>query len=130
MLTIRFALRRMLPTASAGNGFISRHWRKLTFLPCASSTLMRVEDRALGGAPRDDREVGVLRPMQRVLLVLRDRLLRQRELAHALVHHRHAHLDALGDVAVGVVLVGRDPEAAARQFRAGCAGEMPSFVSA
>src|SRR5438093_1639783 len=78
----------------------------------------RVEDRAFGRSPRDHSELCIGRTVQRVLLVLRDRLLHQRELAHALVHHRHAHLDALGDVAVGVVLVGRDPEAATRDARA------------
>src|SRR2546428_7199692 len=88
--------------------------QEVDLLPLRLEVPQRVEDRALRRAPGEDGEVGAFRPVQEVLLLLRHRLLQQLQLVHALVHHRDAHLDALGDVTIGVVLVAGDPVAATR----------------
>ena len=77
----------------------------------------RVLDRALRRTPAHDRQIGIRRPPELAALVGGDGLEQQGKLAHALVHHRGAHLDALGDVPVGVVLVRGAPEAAALHAR-------------
>src|SRR5439155_7658663 len=47
--------------------------------------------------------------------VLRDLSASELVLLETLLHHGHAHAHTLGDVAVGVVLVGRGPELTARE---------------
>src|SRR5437867_3269545 len=97
--------------------------QEVDLLPLRLEGLERVEDRALRRAPGEDGEVGVLRPVQEVLLFLRHRLLEQLQLVHALVHHGDAHLDALGDVTIGVVLVAGDPVAPTSDARTRSRGD-------
>src|SRR2546430_9626368 len=63
--------------------------------------LERVEDGAFRRAPPEYGEVGVLRPVEEVLLLLGNRALRKLQLAHAFFHHRDAHLDHHDDVSAG-----------------------------